>query len=265
MVRFVHLFNYAKGVSREEGEAWYLNEHVHQVRRLPGIVRYRSWRQVDVGIPYPSAGAPTPFDQFVRRTELCFGDLATALKAVMGNPTLWMPSKEGTPGFREFECMFLDEEPEYDLLRDVPPQQYKYITMPLCWPKGRPEVDETEEIFIDSYCVAWGPPVSIADAEDWYLGHHTREGKQLPGMKHYKTWKTIRVPEKPSSPLRPNKWYRLTELGMGPNAYKVTMVNNDTRIRFTPSPVAAALGRPWVGVGWLNISIKLDQVENLLA
>jgi hypothetical protein len=258
MVRFVHLFNYATGVSVKDGEDWYLGKHVSQTRKLPGITCYRSWRQIDVGIPYPSPGAPTPFDQFVRRSELCFENLAAARKAVMANPSLWAPAKEGVPGFREFECMFLDEEPEFNLLQDAPPQQYKYMTLPLWWPRGRPQVDEAEDIFIDSYCIAYAPVISVADGEDWYLGHHTREGKQLPGMKHYRTWRTIRVPEESSSPLRPNKWFRLTELGMSPNAYRATMVDDDTRIRFCQSPLGRVIG------GWLNISIKLDVVDDLM-
>ncbi len=259
MIRFVHLFNYAKEVSIKDGEAWYLSEHVPQVKKLPGVVRYRSWRQVDVGISYPSPGAPTPFDQFVRRSELCFDTLEAGLEALKANPSLWTPSEEGAPGFMEFECMFLNEESEFNLLQDVPQQQYKYITLPLWWPKGRPEVDDTADIFIDSYCISYRPDISIADGEDWYLGHHTREGKQLPGMKHYKTWKTIRVPEEPNSPFQPNRWVRLTELGMSPEAYRATMVNEETRIRFTPAPLRNVIG------GWLNISIRRELMEDLLA
>jgi hypothetical protein len=160
--------------------------------------------------------------------------------------------------------MFLKEEPEFNLLRDAPPQHYKYITLPLLWPKGRPQVDENEEIFIDSYCLRYAPGVSLADGEDWYMGHHTREGKQLPGMKHYLTWKTIRVPEQQDSPLKPNKWVRLTELGMSANAFRATMINEETRVRFTP-PVTRPTGViEWARGGWLNISIKFDQFDDLL-
>jgi hypothetical protein len=72
--------------------------------------------------------------------------------------------------------MFLEEEPEYDLLRDAPQQQYKYATLPLWWPHGRPIADEQQEIFVNSYCLAYRDDLPTADAEDWYLGHHTREG-----------------------------------------------------------------------------------------
>jgi len=261
MIRFVYLFNYADGVSKQAGESWYLTRHVPQVKRLPGIVRFRSWKQWDAGIPFPSAGAPTPFDQFVRRTEVCFENDEEGIAGVLGNPEVWAASSEGAPGFKEFECMFLTEEPEFDLLRDAPNQQYKYMALPLWWPKGRPQVDDNEPVFINSYCFSYRSDVSFQDGEDWYLGHHTREGKQIPGMRHYRTWRTIRVSEQPDSPLKPNRWVRLTELGMSPANYKTTMVNEDTRIRFTPSPVnpRGVLG------GWLNISIKPDEYDDFLA
>jgi hypothetical protein len=167
MIRFVHIFNYAEGVSKEDGEKWYLGEHVPQAKKLPGVQRYLSWRAVEPPpIPYPSPGAPTPFDQFVRRSELWFEDLEAGLKALKSNPSLWAPSQKGTPGFGEFECMLLEEEPQYNLLRDAPPQHYKYMTLQLWWPKGKPEVDENAEIFIDSYCIAYSPNVTIAQGED---------------------------------------------------------------------------------------------------
>lgn len=259
MVRFVHLINYAEGVSREDAEKWYLGEHVPQVQKLPGIQRYRSWPAIEPPpISYPNAGVPTPFDQFVRRTELCFDSLEAGLGALKADPSLWSPSQKGVPGFREFECMFLDEEPQYDLLRDAPPQHYKYMTQPMQWPNGKPEIDDTAAIFIDSYCLAYRPDVSIEDGEDWYLGHHTREGKQLPGMKHYRTWKTIHVPEEPSPDLRLNKWFRLTELGMSPAAYRATMVDKETRVSFAPSPLGNVLG------AWMNIAINPENPQDLL-
>jgi len=261
MIRFIHIFNYAEGVSEKDGENWYLKTHVPQVKKLPGIVRYRSWHQIDGGIPYPSPGAPTPFDQFVRRTELCFENKVQGIKTVTDNASVWAPSKKGTPGFRELECMFLEEECEFNLLQDAPYQHYKYMNLQLWWPKGRPQVDENEEIFIDSYCIQYNPDISWQDGEDWYLGHHTREGKQLPGMRHYRTWRVVRVPEPSNLPIKPNKWARLTELGMSPNAFRTTMVNDETRIRFTPSP----LNPSGVLSGWLNISIKLDQYDDFLA
>ena len=254
MIRFVHHFNYADGVTREDGEAWYLKDHVARARQLPGLVGYVSWPQVPVGLDLP-----TPHDQFVRRSELRFEDLPAALAAVHGNLDLWAPSQPGVPGFREFECMFMAGEPEYDLLRDVPPQHYKYMTLPMWWPHGQPIVDEHLEIFIHTYVFSYRDGIETADAEDYYLGHHTREGKQLPGMQHYKTWKSIQVPEVADMAIQPNKFYRLTELGMSPESYTAVMINEDSRIRFTTSPFGRVMGN------YFNISIKLHIVDDFLA
>ena len=77
-------------------------------------------------------------------------------------------------------------------------------------------------------------------------------------MKHYRTWRTIRVAEELPPPLELNRWARLTELGMSPQAYRATMVDDDTRIRFTPSPFGNVIGR------WLNIDIRPGPGENLM-
>lgn len=256
MIRFVHHFNYSEGLSRAEGDEWYLQEHVPRVREIPGVVAYRSWPQVDVGIPYPSPGAPTPHNQFVRRTDLGFESLDAALSALKDCADLFRPAADGQRGFREVECMLLEDEPQYDLLRDAPPQHYKYMSFPLWWTNGPPEVDLDAPIFIDSYCISYREDLPTSAGEDWYLGHHTREGKQLPGMKHYRTWRTIQVED--DFGLGLNRWYRLTELGMSPEAYKATMVHDESRIRFEQSPLGRVIGL------WMNISIRFEDVEDLL-
>jgi hypothetical protein len=258
MVRFVHHINYAEGISRDDGDAWYLNEHAPKARDLPGVTAYLSYPQQDQGIPV-GPGLPTPHDQFVRRSELQFDNIDTALNAINGNLDLWAPSAPGIPGFREVECMFLNEEFEFDLRKDVPFQQYKYMTLPMWWPKGPPVDDETKEHFIHSYSFGYKEEITLANAEDWYLGHHAREGKQLPGIRWYKTWKTIRVPEINGSPLHPNKYYRLTELGMNRDVYMENMMNEDTRVRFTQGPFGRVINNI------MSIPIKHHIVDDLMA
>jgi len=259
MIRFVHLFNYPENVSMEEGEVWYKGEHVPQVKRLPGVRRYRSWKAV-----YPPFRivAPDPFERFARLSELWFDSLAAAQQAIASNPALWHPALEGATGFREFEGLFLDEEPQFNLLRDVPAQQYKYITLPMMWPKGIPQIeDKPEDFIINVYMFNYVPEVPLIDAEDWYLGHHNREGKQIPYVVHYKTWKTLRASQEPSLPWNPNRFYRLTELGVTSlEAYRATLdMVYETRVRFTPSPLGRVLGE------WRNIFIKPEACEDLLA
>jgi len=244
MIKFVHFFNYAEGVSIEDGEAWYLGEHVPRAKQLPGVKRYLSWKMV----PIPDNVKQLQFldtERFMRRSDLWFEDHAAWLEAYKANPGLWTPSQEGVPGFREFDCMLLDEEPQYNLLRNTPPEHYKYIGMPMIWRGGSaPEVEERDDFVIYSYWLFYRPDVSLLDAEDYYMGHHTREGKMMPGMKHYYTWKVIKVPAEANIPLPLNTYLRLTELGMPFETFWTTMLNPQVGIQFTGSPKGPVYGGP---------------------
>jgi hypothetical protein len=138
------------------------------------------------------------------------------------------------------------------------------MTLPMWWPHGQPVIDEHLEIFIHTYVFSYREDIETADAEDYYLGHHTREGKQLPGMQHYLTWKSIRVPEVADLAIQPNKYYRLTELGMSPESYTAVMINDESRIRFTTSPFGRVMGSTSIAP-YFNISIKLHIVDDFLA
>lgn len=82
--------------------------------------------------------------------------------------------------------------PEFDLLRDTPFQHLPYATTAVDWKTGsRPSVTEPtgEDLFRYVYMFRYREGVSFDEGEDWYLGHHTREGKQLPGLVKYLTWR----------------------------------------------------------------------------
>jgi len=220
MIRFVHIFNYAEGMSPDDGEKWYLGKHVPAVRKLPGVKKYISWQASE---QHPRSRDTEMFKRYVRRTDLYFDTPAEGLRAVQDNTSLWTPPPEGEPGFRESECMFLDEEPQYDFLRDVPIQQYKYMSIPLNFSGGDPEWVDDDDFLYWVYFFNYRTDISIADGkewvrdgEDWYLGQHVREGKIMKqlGKRHYKTWLARRTPSEPASPLLLDRWYRLTELGI---------------------------------------------------
>jgi len=260
IVRFVHFFSYPEGVTVEDGEKWYFGEHVPRARELPGVTRYRTWR----GLPPIPMGAPDPYDRFVRMSELAFENMALARQATLedsGTSTGLWTLTSGAQAFGEFECVFLDEEPQFDLIRDIPVQQYKYVALPLKYAGGEPRYEYSEDTIIDVYMLNYRVPV--VDGEDWYLGHHVREGKlsKHVGLRHYQTWKTLEVPEGPDSPLKPNRFYRLTELGL-PAAAQVWPKEDDPprpRMLFTVSQVGNVLG------DWRNIIIDPKQAEDLLA
>jgi len=252
VVRFIHFFNYPKEMTVEAGEKWYFEKHVPVAKKLPGIVRYRTWR----GLPPVRFGTYDPWDRFTRLSEIAFENLEACLNATTRNPGLWADK-----GFRELDCAIIDEEPQFDLLKDVPVQQYKYAALPPNFVGGEPHFDEVDDTFLDIYMLNYKVPV--ADGEDWYLGHHTREGKiskQL-GNRHYQTWKTIKVPEEPGSTLKPNRFYRLTELGL-PEMLRSGSPPDPNRPRsymtYTQSPLGQVLGE------WRNILIDPDKFVDLL-
>ena len=140
-------------------------------------------------------------------------------------------------------------------------QPYKYASLMPKFTGGESLYDESDDTFMDIYM--FNHRVPLVDGEDWYLGHHTREGrhsKQL-GNKHYQTWKTLRVPEEDNSPLKPNRFYRLTELGL-PEFLRSGWPPGKPRPRsyttFTQSPLGEVIGE------WRNILIDPAKVEDLL-
>lgn len=253
LVRFLCFFNYPEGVSAEDGDKWYFSQHVPEAKKLKGLVRFRTWK----ALPPIKMWTYDPYDRFARVSELAFENLEYALHATTRNPGLWALGADKA-GFREIESILLDEEPQYDLLKDVPVQQYKYMQVP---PKytGEPEVDQSDDNFLDIYMFNYKVPV--VDGEDWYLGHHVREGrimKQL-GRRHYQTWKSITAPEEQGSTLRPNRFYRITELGLADWYRGAPRPGGPPKsaLVFTRSPLGEVIGE------WRNILIDPKDVQNI--
>lgn len=255
LVRFIHFFNYPKNIPVEDGEKWYFSQHAPRAGQLPGLVRFRTWR----GLPPIKMWTYDSYDRFVRVSELAFENMELCLKATTRNPGLWRPYMEDKPGFNELECVMVDEEPQFDLLKDVPVQQFKYLHLPPEYTGDEPDYDESDDTFLDIYMFNYR--VSNADGEDWYLGHHTREGrisKEL-GRRHYQTWKSLDVPEEQDSPLKPNRFYRITELGLPDWARGIPRPGGNPKsfISFTRSPLGEVIYE------WRNILIDPDQVQEL--
>jgi len=254
LVRFIHFFNYPGNITVEEGEKWYFEAHVPNAEKLPGLVRYRTWK----GLPPIAMWTYDPYERFARVSELTFENIEFCLNATTRNPKLWAPSSEDKPGFNELECAIVDEEPQYDLLKDVPVQQFKYLSQPPEF-SGEPEYDESDDTFLDIYMLNYS--VSNVDGEDWYLGHHTREGRitKSLGRRHYQTWKILNVPDEEESSLMPNRFYRITELGLPDWARGIPRPGGTPKsfITFTQSPLGNVINE------WRNILIDPKEVRNL--
>lgn len=103
---------------------------------------------------------------------------------------------------------------EYDLRRDLPSQQHPYLTEPISWKTTPPPADEPTdaELWRYVYFFRYRDEVPWVDGEDWYLGHHTREGRQLPGLRRYVTWRRRHLELDPAVTATLNGFARYTEL-----------------------------------------------------
>ncbi len=260
-VRFVHMFSYPKDVSAEACEKWYLEEHVPAARALPGVIGYRSWK----ALPPISMWSFDPYDRFDRLSELVFKDMESCLAATVGNPDFWRSGAQGVPGFRELECVMLDEKPQYDLLRDIPVQQYKYINHPGRYTPGTMLDTDRDDTFMDIYMFNYDPKFTFEEGEDWYLGHHVREGritKRL-GHRHYQTWKPLRVNVDADCPLQPNRFWRFTELGLPEYARNPAAAGLKPGVQYasmiyTQDPRGQVIGE------WRNILIDPGKAQDLM-
>lgn len=260
-VRFVHMFNYPTDVSKDACETWYLEEHVPAARALPGVVGYRTWEAMPPSIMWTF----DPFDRFVRLSEIVFQDMESCLNATVRNPDFWAIGAEGKPGFRELECMMLDEEPQYDLVKDIPVQQYKYINNPAKYTKGKMVDGDIDDVVMDVYMFNYDPKFTFEEGEDWYLGHHVREGRHTKrlGHHHYMTWKPLRVAVDETCPLQPNRFWRFTELGlpayaMDPAEMHLEPGERPALMTYTQDPRGQVIGE------WRNIIIDPDAAVDLL-
>jgi hypothetical protein len=116
IIRWVTAFKYPEGVTKEEGDEWYIKVHAPEVCKQPGLKRFFSFRSVD---PTPMVGP------FVRVSEMWYENHSAWRNAILLNPPKYTkPSwakhdkypflKPGT----DFVSMFLLERPECDFLKD---------------------------------------------------------------------------------------------------------------------------------------------------
>ncbi len=77
---------------------------------------------------------------------------------------------------------------------------------------------------------------------------------------HYQTWKSIKMPEEKGSLLQPNRFHRITELGLpeAALAWPEEGTPPRTRLLYTMSPFGNVLGE------WRNIVIRPNQAKDLL-
>jgi hypothetical protein len=207
-VRYTYFVRRSDSIPTDLADETYRSTVFPAEQAIPGVLQIESARALAVDQP---ADVRRSLNEVVRMTSIWFDDEA-AWQA--GH----VPLLEATTGrLGPTEGILTADGPQYDLLRDTPPQHYPYATMPLDWRLGRaPEVDEPDgqDLWRYVYFFSYPGDLSFAAGEDWYLGHHTREGKQLPGLVRYTTSKRLGPPRPDhGDPARSaREFVRFTEL-----------------------------------------------------
>lgn len=190
MIKLTFLWGRSADATADEAEALADRVLAEEVR-LPGLRRLASWRVREA--PQP-ADVKRDLNSYHRLTETWWDDEATCLERHA--PLLQDALAESAVVGRHF-ALLSAATPEFDLLKDAPPQHYPYASLPVDWSRGhRPRAPEPDghDLWRYVYFFNYRPEVPLEDGEDWYLGHHTREGKQLPGLVHYVTWRRLGPP-----------------------------------------------------------------------
>jgi hypothetical protein len=115
-LRWIVIIKYPEGVSREEGDDWYINVHAKEVAAQPGLKRFFSFHAVE---PSSTVGP------WVRLSELWYEDHDAWRKAVITSPPKYTKPSWArgdkypflVPGI-DFVSSFLLERPECDFLRE---------------------------------------------------------------------------------------------------------------------------------------------------
>ncbi len=156
---------------------------IERIAAMPGVLQVEWWSARVVPQPEDVKNSLNAYTGVL--------DVFTDSPDVIAESVL--PVLEGELGgiFSFLRGIVSDAEPEFDLLRETPPQHIPYQHLPIVWKHGHGPVRREptgNDLFRYTYFFAYRQDVSWEDGEDWYLGHHTREGKQLPNLVHYVTW-----------------------------------------------------------------------------
>ena len=112
ILRWYRLIKYPEGVSRADGEEWYLNTHSQEVKQQPGLLRYVSHLVVD----NPPIRTP-----WLRVEEQWYEDFDAWRKAVIDSPPKYTAPPWAKQGpFLDSVSNFLRYKPDVDYLKDNP-------------------------------------------------------------------------------------------------------------------------------------------------
>lgn len=132
-IRFVSFFSYPEGVTREDGEKWFLDVHAPQVCKLPGLMRFFSHKAYDrFYSPIPLAEDVPDFTDFDglffhkwdRVSEMWFENNSAWTNAfIKENGTLTRPEWATIDSYpfvepmKDFVCTSILERPDQNMLK----------------------------------------------------------------------------------------------------------------------------------------------------
>lgn len=191
MIKRVFAFKYAEGQPVDEMEDWYLDQHTQLAKKMPGIVRYVTYKAIShTGMDM----FPTP--RFYRWTEIWWENidsLGSAVSSKEREATLQDNNlPDGSSKFSYFRSATVGEG------RDILNPDRKVVDDSLM--RGKPAV---KSLFIFNYA----QDVPLEESEEWYFQQHTQVAKKMPGLMHYVTYKVL-----PSPTDSDPGFLRLTEL-----------------------------------------------------
>jgi hypothetical protein len=137
ILRWVTAFRYPDSISVEAGEDWYLNTHVPEVMKQPGLTRFFSTKA------YTAEKNPLPqgddfmkhedlfFKQWHRVSEMWYQNNNGWVNSIINNPPQYTKPNWATydkypfliPGC-EFISTFILERPDHDYIKDFKPQYF---------------------------------------------------------------------------------------------------------------------------------------------
>lgn len=132
VLRWYILLKYPDGVSTEEGEKWFLNIHVKEMMKQPGLYRFFSYKVIKEPISLPGTWAPgktpppdTIINSWDRLCELWYENFDNWHESVVNSPPEYTKPSwakyEIYPFFEpyvDFVSTFILERPNDEFLRD---------------------------------------------------------------------------------------------------------------------------------------------------
>jgi hypothetical protein len=113
-IRWMTAVRYPEGISVEEGEKWFLNTHVKEAVKQPGLIKFASYRVID---ELTNTG-PTDTRKWVRINEYWYENFTAWRKAVIESPPEYTaPSWGGKYPFVDMQSTFIPYVHYVDFLK----------------------------------------------------------------------------------------------------------------------------------------------------